>query len=160
GERDRPEPPPGRQDDDGGQDQGREGDPAELDPRHRDQREHARGQRMPDGHPDDPGQQLEQLRGQDDAKRGAVDRGPPAGHGERGGVVDLGQSFAVYALAHSLFPSFVQGGETPGGAGGPSSSRPASLICAAITPPARTVHWRLEYWRRASPARPRTGPPP
>ena len=38
GERARPEPPPGGQHDDDGQDQGHEGDPAELDPDHRGQR--------------------------------------------------------------------------------------------------------------------------
>ena len=38
---------------------------------------------MPGDHPDQPGQQLEQLRGQDEAERGAVDRRPPAGQRER-----------------------------------------------------------------------------
>src|SRR6476659_3284535 len=108
---------------------------------------------MPDGHADDPGQQLDELGGQDDAEGGAVDRGAPAGHSERVRVVDLGQFFAGYDPAHSLVTSFVHAGENPGAAGGTSSSRPAS-ISRSITPPARTRHDRRSSrgsWPRTSP---------
>src|SRR5262249_49566917 len=93
---------------------------------------------------------------QDDAERGAVDRGAPAGHGERVGVVNLGEFFAGYDLAHSLVTSFVHAGENPGAAGGTSSSRPAS-ITRPITPPARPYRDPPpRSWRRTSPARPGT----
>ena len=82
---------------------------------------------------------LTSFDGQDDAERGAVDRGPPAGHRERVRVVELGQLLAGHDPAHSLVTSFVHAGENPGAAGGTSSSRPAS-ICVAITPPARRTH--------------------
>ena len=161
GERDRPVPPPGPGDDEDGQDQGHQGDPAEPDPDHRGESQHARNQRVPGDHPGQPAEQPGELDGQDDADRGAVDRRPPAGHRERVRVVQLGQLLAGHDPAHKLITSFVHTGENPGAAGGTSSSRPA-LTWSAITPPARKADPsqppQSGPWRRAcSPAQPRTG---
>src|SRR5208283_1714537 len=105
-----------------------------------------------------------QLHQQDEPGGGLVDGCPPDGQGERVPVVQLGHLLAGYDLAHTLVTSFVHTGENPGAAGGTSSGRPASSICAAITPPARQPGRRLRPswspWRRASPARPRTGSRP
>ena len=161
GERARPEVPPGGQDHHDPGHQEDEPRPADVDPGQDQHRDDGGGQRVPGDHADQPGQQPVQMHHQDDPGRGLVDRRPPDGQGERVAVVQLGHLLAGYDLAHTLVTSFVHTGENPGAAGGTSSSRPA-CICRAITPPARQNPGPPSRgsWRRASPARPRTGPRP
>src|SRR5690242_7037845 len=100
---------------------------------------------MPGDQPGSPSDQPGELDEDDDADWGSVDRRPPAGQRERVGVGELGHLLAGHDSAHTMITSFVHTGETPGAAGGTSSSRPAS-IWAAITPPVRTAHRRLPSW--------------
>ena len=100
---------------------------------------------------------------QDDADGGLVDRRPPAGQRERVPVVQLGHLLAGHDLAHSLVTSFVHTGENPGAAGGTSSGRPASIyLCChhAARPADSSAPVARGSWRRAFPARPRTGSRP
>ena len=84
GERDRPEPPPGRQDHDDGQAaRATRVTQPRLTQVSASSGQDAGGQRVPGDQPDQPAQQPGELHRQDDAERGPVDRCPPEGQGER-----------------------------------------------------------------------------